>query len=156
MVADQLATRLQKLASEKGSAEYVSPYRRDHLSNSLIRALEHAGRQDEIIPLCKREAEKTGSYVRLVEYLKQAKRWHEVEEWIQKGIAATQKNSPGIASQLRLALWERREQEKNWLQVAAFYAEDFFNRPGAATLRDLQKAAKRAGVEAEVRAGAFH
>jgi uncharacterized Zn finger protein len=156
IVADQLATRLQKLASEKGSEGYSSTYRRDHLSNSLIRALEHAGRQDEIIPLCEREAEKTGSYVRLVDYLKQAKRWQEVEQWIHKGIAATHKQSPGIASQLRLALRERREQEKNWPQVAAFYAEDFFDRPGAATLRDLQKAAKRAGVEAEVRAGAFH
>ena len=156
IVADQLATRLQKFASENQSEGYSATYRRDHLSNSLIRALEHAGRKDEIIPLCEREAEKTDSYVRLVNYLKQAKRWQEMEQWIQKGIAATRKQSPGIASQLRLALRERREQEKNWPQVAAFYAEDFFDHPGAGTLRDLQKAAKRAGVEAEVRAGAFH
>lgn len=156
IVADQLATRLQKFASEKGGEEYSTTYRRDHLSNSLIRALEHAGRKDEIIPLCEREAEKTDSYVRLVNYLKQAKRWQEMEQWIQKGIATTHKQSPGIASQLRLALRERREQEKNWSQVAAFYAEDFFDHPGAATLHDLQKVAKRAGVEAEVRAGAFH
>lgn len=156
IVANQLATRLQKLASEKGSEGYSSTYRRDQLSNRLIRALEHAGRKEEIIPLCEREAEKTGSYIRLVDHLEQAKRWQEVEQWIYKGIAATHKQSPGIASQLRLALRERREQEKKWPQVAAFYAEDFFDRPGAATLRDLQKAAKRAGVEAEVRAGVFH
>ena len=79
-----------------------------------------------------------------------------MEQWIHKGIAATRKQSPGIASQLRLALRERREQEKNWPQVAAFYAEDFFDQPGARALIELQKAAKRAGVEAEVRAGAFH
>ena len=156
IVADQLATRLQKFANENRSEGYSAKYRRDHLSNLLIRALEQAGRTDEIIPLCKREAEKTDSYVRLVNYLKQAKQWQEMEQWIHKGIAATRKQSPGIASQLRLALRERREQEKNWLQVAAFYAEDFFDQPGARALIELQKAAKRAGVEAEVRAGAFH
>jgi uncharacterized Zn finger protein len=74
-----------------------------------------------------------------------------MEQWIHSGIAATRKRSPGIASQLRLALRERREQQKNWPQVAAFYAEDFFDQPGARTLSELQKAAKRAGVEAEVR-----
>lgn len=156
IVADHLAGRLQKFTSEKGSDGYSSTYRRDHLSDSLIRALEHAGRKDEIIPLCEREAEKTDSYVRLVNYLKQAKRWQEMEQWIHKGIVATQKQSPGIASQLRLALRERREQEKKWPQVAAFYAEDFFDQPGARAFIELQKAAKRAGVEAEVRAGAFH
>ncbi len=156
IVADHLHTRLQKFASEDRSEGYTTKYRRDHLTNLLIDALEHAGRQDEIIPLCESEVEKTDSYVRLVTYLKQAKRWQEMEQWIHKGIAATRKQSPGIASQLRLALRERREQEKNWPQVAAFYAEDFFDQPGARTLIELQKAAKRAGVEAKVRAGAFH
>ncbi|HJY83105.1 MAG TPA: SWIM zinc finger family protein [Candidatus Binatia bacterium] len=156
IVADHLHTRLRKFASENRSEEYPAKYRRDHLSNLLIQALEQAGRKDEIIPLCEREVEKTDSYVRLVTHLKQAKRWREMEQWIHKGIAATRKQLPGIASQLRLALRERREQQKNWPQVAAFYAEDFFDQPGARTLIELQKAAKRAGVEAEVRAGAFH
>lgn len=155
-VADQLAARLRKLSRERGGEGYLSTYRRDRLSNRLIRALEDAGRKDEIIPLCEREAEETDSYVRLVDYLKQAERWDEMEQWIRKGIAATYQQSPGIASQLRLVLRERREQEKNWPQVAAFHAEDFFDHPGAATLLHLQKAAQRAGVEAEVRAGAFH
>ena len=35
-----------------------------------------------------------------------------MEQWIHKGIAATHKQSPGIASQLRLVLRERCEQEK--------------------------------------------
>jgi uncharacterized Zn finger protein len=156
VVAHHLYTRLRKFASENRSEEYTAKYRRDRLSNWLIQALEQAGRKDEIIPLCEREAEKTDSYVRLVTHLKQAKRWQEVEQWIHTGIAATRRRLPGIASQLRLALRERREQQKNWLQVAAFYAEDFFDQPGARTLIELQKAAKRAGVEAEVRAGAFH
>ncbi|NOT56800.1 MAG: SWIM zinc finger domain-containing protein, partial [Deltaproteobacteria bacterium] len=155
-VADQLDARLRKLSQGKGGAEFLSPYRRDRLSNRLIRALEDAGRQDEIIPLCEREARETGSYMRLIAHLKHAKRWAEVEEWIRKGIAATHQQSPGIAAQLRNTLRERREEQQQWPQVAAFYAEDFFDRPGAATLRDLLKAAKHAGVEADVRAGAFH
>ena len=155
-VAEQLYIRLQKSAGESRSEGFTAKYRRDHLSDFLIRALEHAGRKEEIIPLCEREAQRTESYIRLVHYLKEAKRWQEMEEWIHKGIKATGKQSPGIASQLRLALRERREQEKNWPQVAAYYAEDFFDHPGARTLSDLLKAAKRAGVEAEVRAGAFH
>ena len=155
-VADQLDARLRKLSREKGGAEFLSTHRRDHLSNRLIRALEDAGRQDEIIPLCQREAEETNSYPRLIERLKHARRWEEMEQWMHKGIAATHQQSPGIMSRLRTALRERREQQKNWPQVAAFYAEDFFDRPGAATLHDLLKAAKHAGVETEVRAGAFH
>lgn len=156
IVADHLHTRLRKFASESRGEGYTAKYRRDRLSNLLIQALEQAGRKDEIIPLCEREAEKTDSYVRLVTHLMQAKRWREMEQWIHKGIVATRKQLPGIASQLRLALRERREQQKNWPQVAAFYAEDFFDQPGARTLIELQKAAKRAGVEAEVRVGAFH
>lgn len=155
-VAEQLAPRLQKFAGGKGAEGFSQQYRRDNLSNWLIRALEHAGRSDEVIPLCEREAEKTESYVRLVNYLKQAKRWKEVEHWIHKGIAATQQSSPGIAAQLRTMLRERREQEKNWLQVAAFYAEDFFQQPGAHTFQELEKAAKRAGVAPTVRTAALH
>jgi uncharacterized Zn finger protein len=156
IVTDQLTSRLQKFSSESRSEGFTTKYRREQLGNFLIRALEHAGRKDEIIPLCEREAGKTDSYARLIQHLKAAKRWQEMEEWIHKGIKATRKQAPGIAADLRLALRERREQEKNWLQVAAFYAEDFFAEPCARTLRDLLKAAKRAGVEAAVRAGAFH
>lgn len=155
-VADQLDARLRKLSREKGGDEFLSTHRRDQLSNRLIRALEDAGRQDEIIPLCAREAEETNSYMRLVERLKHAQRWEEMEQWLVKGIAATHQQSPGITSRLRSALRERREQQKQWPQVAAFYAEDFFDRPDAASLRELLKAAKHAGVEAAVRAGAFH
>jgi uncharacterized Zn finger protein len=155
-VAEQLAPRLQKFAGGKDTEGFSQQYRRDQLSDWLIRALEHAGRSDEVIPLCEHEAEKTESYVRLVNYLKQAKRWKEMEHWLHKGIAATQQSSPGIAAQLRTILRERREQEKNWLQVAAFYAEDFFQQPGASTFRELENAAKRAGVAPEVRTAALH
>ncbi len=66
-------------------------YGRDRLSNWMIHALENAGRHEEIIPLCEQEAVKTGSYTRLVDALRKAKRLEEAEQWIHRGIKATQK-----------------------------------------------------------------
>jgi uncharacterized Zn finger protein len=57
---------------------------------------------------------------------------------------------------LRTTLRELREREKDWPRVAAFYAEDFFQQPGVHTFQELQKAAKRAGVEPAVRTAAMH
>ena len=62
--------------------------------------MEKAGRQKEIIPLCVEEVAETGNYTRLVNRLVDANRFKEAEQWIQKGIKATQKNSPGIAQRL--------------------------------------------------------
>ena len=156
IVAEKLAPRLAHHKSAKGEDSFFRHYRRNRLSDWLIMALENAGRREEIIPLCEREAKETGSYLRLVNYLKQAKRWDEAEQWIHKGIKATQKQWPGIASQLRTALREMREKEKDWLRVAAFYAEDFFQQPAPQTFQELQKAAERAEVWPAVRAAAMH
>ena len=89
---------------------------------------------------------KTGSYVRLVNALREAKRFEEAEQWIHKGIKATQKQWPGIASHLRDALREMREKEGNWLQVAAFRAEDFLGSPSLQAFKEMRKAAERAKV----------
>jgi uncharacterized Zn finger protein len=156
VVTEKLALRLQHSPSAKGEDNFSRNYRRDRVADWLIMALENAGREDEIIPLCEQEAEKTGSYARLIEHLKHARRWEEVEQWAHKGIKATQQRLPGIASQLRTTLRELREREKDWPRVAAFYAEDFFQQPGVHTFQELQKAAKRAGVELAVRAAAMH
>jgi len=146
IVAEKLAQRLKQYKATKGEDSFSRSYRRDHLSDRLIEALENAGRHEEIIPLCEREAEETGSYLRLVDALKKAKRWEEAEQWIYKGIKATQKRWPGIAGQLRTALRELREREKDWPRVAAFHAEDFFQQPELHTFQELQKAAERAGA----------
>ena len=156
IVAEKLAPRLEHYKSAKGGDRFSRNYRRDRFSDWLIMALENAGRHEEIIPLCQREAEETGSYLRLVNYLKKAKRWEEAEQWIHRGIKATQKRWPGITSELRTALREMREREKDWPRVAAFYAEDFFQQPSLHTFQELQKAAERAGVWPAVRAAAMH
>ncbi|HEX2201072.1 MAG TPA: SWIM zinc finger family protein [Gammaproteobacteria bacterium] len=155
-VADELGQRLKQYTSIAGEESSSRNYHRNRLSDWLIKALEKAGRQEEIIPLCEREAEETGSYMRLVNRLKGAGRWGEAEQWIYRGIEATQKRWSGIANELRTALRELREREKDWLRVAAFYAEDFFQQPTLHTFRTLQKASERAGVWPTVQAAAMH
>jgi uncharacterized Zn finger protein len=154
-LAEQLAQRLAQDRRNKGQEAFSENCRRDRLSNWLILALERAGRREEIIPLCRQEAEKTGSYIRLVEQLMKSKQWKEAEAWIRKGIAATEKPWPGIDAQLRTAFREMREQQQDWSAVATLRADEFFMEPSVKTFQALEKAAKRAGVAPKVRAAAM-
>jgi len=155
-LAEKLMERLNKDQLNKTNGDSFSKkYHRDRLSDWVIHALDKAGRKKEIIPLCEQEAEKTGSYQRLVNSLIKAKRLKEAEQWIYKGIKATQKQWPGIASSLRDTLREIREKEGNWLYVASFRAEDLFQHPTLDSFQKLQKAAQKAKVLSEVRAAAL-
>jgi uncharacterized Zn finger protein len=156
ILAEKLTQRLRHFKSTRGEDRFLGNYRRDRLTDWLIYALEHAGQHEAIIPLCEREAEETGSYVRLVNYLKAANRWEEAEQWIHKGIHATQKHLPGIANELRTALRDIREKEDDWPRVAAMRADDFFQHPTLPAFQELQKAAERAGVWPAVRPGVMH
>lgn len=155
ILAEHLINRLNRFRPAKGEDGFSRDYRRDRLSDWVIHSLENAGRSDEIIPLCQREAEKTGSYVRLVDFLGRVNRWEEAEQWIHKGIKAAQEQWPGIARQLRTALRGMREREGDWLRVAAFWAEDFFRDPTLDTFEELRKTAERAEVWPAVREAAM-
>jgi len=155
-VADKLIGRLNKFKLEKGEDGFSRNYRRDRLSDWIIQALENGGRHEEIIPICEQEAVKTGSYPRLVDALRKAKRHQEAEQWIFKGVRATQKQWPGIAKQLKDTLREMREREGDWVKVAAFRTEDFLQSPSLQTCLDMKKAAEKAKVWPEVRTAALH
>src|SRR4030042_6789052 len=114
VVAYKLMERLKEFKLARGEDSFSRNYRRDRLSNWIIQAFEKAGRDNEIIPLCEEEAIITGSYTRLVDVLRKAKRLEEAEQWIFKGIKTTQKPWPGIAKQLKDTLREMREREGNW------------------------------------------
>jgi len=150
-LADRLLTRLREMKPETGEGAFSRDYNRDHLSGEVIRAMENAGRADEAIGLCLREAEATGSYERLVRKLRQADRTAEAEEWIRKGVKETQNKLPGIAASLKSALLEMRQEKKDWPFVSALRAEDFFQNPGLKTFKDLQTACARAKAWPEVR-----
>ena len=136
---------------ETGEGAFSRDYNRDRLSGEVVRAMENAGRADEAIGLCLREAEATGSYERLVRKLRQAGRTTEAEEWIRKGVTATQDKLPGIASSLKKELLDIRQRKKDWPFAAALCADDFFEKPGLKTFKELQVAAEKARVGPKVR-----
>jgi uncharacterized Zn finger protein len=153
-LADDLLKRLKSFPKIKDD-DFSSDYLRDRLTDWIITALENSGRVDEIIPLCQKEAVKTGSYARLVGLLMKAEQWGATEQWIFKGIKATDQKLPGIAVRLRTSLREMREKQGNWLQVAALRADDFFSAPSLKTYQLLEKASKKTNVWKKVKPVVF-
>lgn len=99
-IADRLEVRLNRLGTTRKSARDYDPHRR-LLVDWIVDALANAGRPEEIIPLCEREADITFSYARLVDLLIAERRWEEAAQWCHHGIEATVKKLPGIAADLR-------------------------------------------------------
>jgi uncharacterized Zn finger protein len=155
VVADKLIQRLSEFKTAKDDDNFSKDYQRDRLSDWTIQALENAGRHEEIIPICEQEAVKTGSYPRLVEALRKAKRYEEAKQWIFRGVRAIGKKWPGIAKQLKDTLREMTEREGDWLKVVAFRTEDFLQSPSLHTFQDMKKAAEKAKVWPEIRAAAL-
>jgi uncharacterized Zn finger protein len=150
-VADRLLARLGNMKPETGERAFSRNYQRDHLSGEVVRALGNAGRDDEAIAVCFQEAEATGSYERLVKKLRETRRTGEAEEWIRKGVRATQDKLPGIASSLKSALLEIRQEKKDWPFAAALRADDFFGAPSLKAFKEFQKACEKTKDWPEVR-----
>ena len=146
LLADRLLERLKSIKIETGDKEFHSIYYRDRMTDRIIEILVHAGRDEEIIPLCMQEAGKTGSFNRLVQQLREAGRLEEAEAWIRKGIAATDKVNRGVAGELVKHLLEIRTLKRDWPFVAAIEADEFFNRPSLDAFKELMKSAERAKV----------
>jgi len=139
-LADRLLTRLKRNKTTNVVKEFSRKCERDRLSNWAIHALENCGRKKEIIPLCIAEAKLTESYDRLVRKLVAARRYDEAEDWIRKGIRATEKKWPGTSAGLRNKLLEIRKVEKNWPAVAAIRIEEFVRYPSRQAFSDCKKA----------------
>lgn len=139
-LAARLLKQLGKMELAGGKNDFHRNYMRDSLSNWIIHALEQANRYEEIIPLCEAEARKTGSFTRLVNHLISLKRYAEAERWIQEGILATEKELPGIASELRQRLKEIRTSQKDWVAVATMQTEEFVRNPSGKAFIECQNA----------------
>ena len=150
-LADRLLRQLGKIKHSGVKNHFHRDYSRDRLSDWIIHALDQAGRNEEVIPLCEVEAQKTGSFTRLVNHLISARRYSDAEHWIQEGIRKTEKELPGIASDLRLRLKERRTSQKDWIAVATMQTEEFVRYPSEKIFLECQKANAKAKTWAKVR-----
>ncbi|MFZ5451703.1 MAG: SWIM zinc finger family protein [Thermodesulfobacteriota bacterium] len=151
-LADRLLAKLHGLKGVKGGEEFNLDYERDRLTRWVIHALERAGREAEIIPLCIAEAKMTGSYDRLVQRLMAAQRYGDAEKWVKKGLLAIGEKWPGTGAGLRDKLREIRTLEHNWPVVTALRVEEFVRRPSIQAFTDCRKAGGKAKAWPQVRA----
>jgi uncharacterized Zn finger protein len=155
-VADRLEARLSGKPPRDARDEFSRDYRRDVLSGWLSRALEKAGRSGEVRRLYEAEARQSNSYERLVRYLLTEGELDDACRWAREGIERTAPKYPGIASQLAATLCDVARQRKQWDVVAAHAAHQFFEHPGAESLKTLLAEARKAKCESQVRAQALH
>jgi uncharacterized Zn finger protein len=137
-LADRLRERLDGGNWKSDHIPGETGFKRRVLSDYVIQALNKAGLESEIIPICEREAERDGSYERLVRLLIKKGRLEEAESWIRKGIAAVGRKWPGIEATLRKNLGEIREKQGDWAYAAGLVAEDFFDRPCLYLYKELK------------------
>jgi len=146
IVADRLLRELGEDRVITGRDAFSSKYRRDNLVGRIVTALDHAGRDREATDLCIAEVDRTDNYARLVRRLIQKGRRDEAVLWIGRGVDATRKSQPGIATELRTIQRELWEKEGDLLHVAGVRAGDFLDRPSFLTYHQLEKSARAAAV----------
>ena len=151
-VCDRLAQRLEANRPPRGGDGLSTDYKRDRIVDWRIRAMEMAGRQKEIVPLCKREAPITLSFNRLVDRLMAECKWDEARHWCRQGLEAISDRYPGLHAALREQLQTINQRSGNPLAGLALQAEEFFARPGSDDFQALCKAARELGVEEGVEA----
>jgi len=154
LFAEALKFRLQE-AERTENALYDSSWEWNYVVDRLIDALEKAGLSEEVIPICEREAKRSGSYVRLVRVLLDSGQKEKAEEWIYQGIEETREYEFGTAHQLWQILLEIKEKEGNWLFVTALETENFFRHPHLDNYIRMKEAAEKTGKWQEIREAAL-
>ena len=144
-VCDRLTQRLDARGQPPRDDELSRDYKRDLIADWLIHALEKAGRRNEIIPLCKREAPITFSYNRLVDRLIAERAWDEARHWCRQGFEANPDRFAGLHAALREQLQTINLRSGNPLAGLAIQAEEFFARPSSEDFQALCNAARGAG-----------
>jgi uncharacterized Zn finger protein len=150
-LADRLHKRLAAREPATPDSGFSRNYERDKLTSRIMRALDSAGRTDEALDLCIREAPLTGSYDRLVSMLRGANKNSEAEEWIRRGVDATRAKLPGLASGLRTQFFEMQHAKRNWACCAAIRAEEFFEQPSISSYTELKTVCEKSDVWNRVR-----
>lgn len=151
-VATELESRL-KTMSKLQSARSSGDYHRGNLVSCLLDACRRGGQPEKVIPLLEKEAAAGRSYELLVDALLAAGERERARRWCVDGYARTIAESPGIAAGLKDRLRQIAEKERNFPLVAAYRAEDFFERPSEQAYAELRKAAEKVKVWPMVREG---
>lgn len=154
-VADVLSARLKALPAP-GRDDYQARYRREALAEWVAEALDRSGREDELPALFESEARATGEREPLIAHLIDEGRLDDAEREAREALADKLGVEPGTASRLAQTLADLAARRGRWDVAAAHAAREFFNDPDVETFKALLKAAKKAGVEPGVRAGALH
>ncbi len=156
VVCDRLAQRLEAIEPVAEEDAFLPNFKRSQIADWLTRALEKAGRQDEIIPLWEREAPISNTYAHLVDLLIAKRRWEDARRWCRQGMEATAPIYPGIKATLHKQLQTINRRSGNPLAGLALQAEEFFAAPGLHGFQALCKAAHKARVGKGVEAWARH
>lgn len=142
-VAGTLETRLQALPKPV-NADFFDRYRRARLLNTLLEAYARAGWKDRIIPRLEDEADTSHCYPQLTDELLAAGERERARRWCIQGYTRTVDKAPGIASALQERLRTIAQEERRYDLVAAYRAQDFFDRPSSRDYQELRKAAEKA------------
>ncbi|MGC8654814.1 MAG: hypothetical protein ACP5US_12575, partial [Candidatus Kryptoniota bacterium] len=154
-VANTLLNRLGNVPLPDEGETFHEDYRRQQIVDWAIMALELSGREQEIIPLLKREAPITQCYVLLIERLIEAGMRIEAKATAVDGFQLTVDKAPGIAWKLEDKLRTMAEEDKQLSMVAAYRALEFFNHPSLESYKNLEKAAEAVGEWTKVKAAAI-
>lgn len=144
-VAAALEIRLEA-KTDRCSLDFSGTYQRKGVMNWLIRAYQQSGGQEKILPLLEKEADICQNYEQLVDALLATGDRELARQWCIRGFAKTSEKVRGIAANLQKRLREMALMEKRYDLVAAYRAQDFFDRATLETYKELRKAGEKAGA----------
>jgi uncharacterized Zn finger protein len=155
-VADTLFDKLHKMPRSTKVDEFDRNYKRDSLTNQILNALQAAGRTNEILPLCEKEARITGSWQRYVEQLIVAKKKTEARKAAEDGIKHLGSKWPGITDSLRETIAKLAEQDGDFSVLLTLRQNEFYESANVSTFKELLRAASKSKQGPEIRAWAMH
>ncbi|MCE1245707.1 MAG: hypothetical protein LWY06_03590 [Firmicutes bacterium] len=130
-------------------------YEREEIIDNLIAALDNAGRNREIIPIAKHEAELTGNYDRLiVEYIN-ANMFDEAEKLIFELYEMERVSGSYSHNRFRFLL-EIKELKGDRMGYAALWANEFFRHRTLASYLYMLESAHKVGLRDIIRENALN
>ncbi|MCB1873944.1 MAG: hypothetical protein KDI49_18415 [Gammaproteobacteria bacterium] len=142
-VAGTLETRLRAMPKPRAPS-FANSYRRKRLLDQLLEVYDRAGWKERIIPRLEDEADACQCYRQLTDALLAAGEKERARHWCIQGYSRTLENAPGIASSLQEQLRTMAQKERRYDLVAAYRAQNFFDRPSISEFNELRRSAEKA------------